>query len=172
MKSMTDESIDLLRECDDLIERLDVLLGAIEPMTAAETSHLPRLGRRREGLVSSLADLSEDLGLDGVGGRSVEVMRSSFEEVTSTRVVLEKLDRVRARLDTKRLRAEANMAERVYLFYELARRMARGNEAVRERLEPVAAAFRRLRSQHAGTTPRADPDTPRPPPRRSQTPPV
>jgi len=56
--------------------------------------------------------------------------------------LLEKLDRVRARLDAKRLRAEATMAERVYLFYELARRVARGSEAVKQRLEPVKAAFR------------------------------
>jgi hypothetical protein len=142
MTMMTNEPDELLRVCDDLIDRLDVLLGAIEPMAGNEIRRLPKIARRREAFVDPLADLCEEHGLDGVGGNSVDEMRDSYAEVGSIRLVLEKFDLVRARLDAKRLRAEANLADRLYSFYELARRAARGSEAVRASLEPVMAAFR------------------------------
>jgi len=138
---------DLLRECDDLIERLDELLGTIEPMTPDEIRLRARIGKPREVVVAQLAELCEDIGVDHVAGTTVEAMLGSYHEVSATRIVIEKLDRVRARLDAKRLRAEANVAEHVFLFYDLARRVARGSDSLMERLEPVVAAFRTKRTR-------------------------
>jgi hypothetical protein len=160
------DSKDIFRQCTVLLEDLDVLLGAYEPLSPDEIRRLPRLARCREVAVTELAALCRDAGIDGGGVGSLEEMSRSFDEATATRRLLEQLEIVHARLDAKRMLAEARTTRHVSVFYDLARRAARYDDAIRARAAPIVALFQTRktkgrRGDPGGTQAAAPPAGPR-----------
>jgi hypothetical protein len=142
----THDSQEVIHQCAALLEHLDELLGAYEPLSPYEVRRMPRMALHREDLVPELATLCREAGIDGGGVGSLDEMSRSSDELNATRRLLERLDLVRARLDAKRHRAAAVTTRNVHLFYELARRAATYDDAIRERVTPIVERFRTRRT--------------------------
>ena len=136
---------DTLAECMSLLERIDHLLGAIEPMSGDEVRHTLRIPKNGAAVVAQIADVCSELEIAEVGPARVAEMARSLDEAGATRQLIELAHRVLARLNASRMSAERRGWKSALTFYAVFRRMAQDDTALRARIEPVVSSFRRRR---------------------------
>jgi hypothetical protein len=133
---------DTLAECMSLLERIDHLLGAFEPMSSDEIRRTPKLPKHGAAIVAEIVDVCSALEIAEVGPARVEEMARSLDQAGATRRVIERVELVLARLNSSRMSSETLGWKSALTFYALFRRMARDDESLRARIQPVASSFR------------------------------
>jgi hypothetical protein len=132
---------DLLAECTALLERLDVLLGATEPLGADESRRAHKAPKNSEAIVRALAAQCGENAITHVGHVTVDDMTRGFERAQSLRRVVEMADLVRARLHASRFRVENQSWKSALTFYALLRSLAPHDGSTKAGASAVAVFF-------------------------------
>ncbi len=151
-KTMLPECIDLpfediLSECTALLERMDALLGTVEPLTTQEIRNLG--GRKGNAIAKEIVAQCADLGISQAGSVSLDDVTSSLERAEELRRVLDLVDLVRARLDASRVQASARSSRAALTFYALLRGLRTSDPTLEGHLEPVRNLLRTKRTKGA-----------------------
>ena len=131
-----------LAECASLLERMDDLLGGIEPASGREVRTTLKLRRGGEAIVRALAEQCEGLAIKRAGSVSVDDMTRAMERAQAVHTLLERIELVRARLTASRLRAASESWTAAMTFYALLRSLSNHDESVKNDLANVVAFFK------------------------------
>jgi hypothetical protein len=142
---------DLLAECTALLERLDVLLGATEPLEPDEIRRASRAPHNGEAIVRELAAQCRENAVTHAGHITVDDMTRGFDRALAIRRILEKADLVRARLYASRLRVEGESWKSALTFYALLRSLAQHDASMEVGVSAVSAFFRRRKRRAYGS---------------------
>ncbi len=142
---------DILAECDNLLARLEILLGTSEPLGLTEGRRMPKITKERAAALPSLAQICEEAGLDRVGFDTTADMRRTHEEACTVRQIVARAELVVARLDGMRRRTDHRCVTYLSTFYAALKLVARSDESVGPRLVPLEARFARGRRGGRGT---------------------
>jgi hypothetical protein len=133
---------EILAECTALAERMDDLLGGIEPLSTSEVRAMLKLRKGGDAIIRALAEQCEKLAITRAGHVSVEDMTRAMDRAQAVRSVLERVELVHARLDSSRLRAASASWSSAMTFYALLRSLSARDPSVKEGLANVVAFFK------------------------------
>jgi hypothetical protein len=139
-----------MTECLSLIERIDELLGATEPLSPDEIRTRTRVPKFSSEVVPQIADICTELALSEVGLARVAEMARSFDQAATLRRMIERLELALGRLNASRMTSETSGWKAALAFYSVLQRMARDDESLRLRIEPVVSYFRKPRGRRPG----------------------
>jgi hypothetical protein len=136
---------DILAECTALLERMDILLGAIEPLTPDETRATLKPPGEAEIVIRELAAHCRETEVTHAGRVTVDDMTRAFDRAQAIRRVVELAALVHARLAASRFRTESESWRAALTFYALFRSLSTRDATVKARLETVVTFFRHKR---------------------------
>jgi hypothetical protein len=132
----------IIERCHSLLEEMEDMLVAVEPMSPAEVRRAAKVPRGREPVVAHIARLCAAMGLTHLSeGPALAEAKADLEEAHALRTLRDRHDRARDRLDAWRLSAETRGWGAILAFYATLRRLARRNAALAEALAPAKAFF-------------------------------
>lgn len=144
---------EILSECTTLIERMNVTLGDIEPLSPAEVRRR-YLGRKNPAIVEAIATHCAEFGITNAGGITTDDITTSLERARDIRRVVDRLDLVRARLETSRMQSESRGWRTALLFYAVLRGLSLDDASLKSRVESVRALFQPRARARTASTPR------------------
>jgi hypothetical protein len=133
---------DILAECTALLERMDILLGAIEPVTPDEARATLKTPGNGEIVIRELAAHCRETEITRAGCITVDDMTRAWDRAQAIKRVVELADLVHARLAAARFRTESDSWRAALTFYALFRSLSTRDASVKARLETVVTFFR------------------------------